>query len=90
MNSAHVISDPIVSTKFIGQSSNSVQMSLTLVSLTNKVITSFPDSTLDIQSLSSHLLVVHDSNSQSFTLSGGPRHQQAFHDHNVNRDSFLS
>ena len=61
-NSAHVISDSIVITKIIGQSSNSVQMALTSVILTDKVGITSLDLALDTQSLSSRLLVVLDPN----------------------------
>jgi hypothetical protein len=53
-----------------------VQTSLSSVILTDKVGAAFPDSALNVQSLSSLLLVVHDPNSQSFALSYGPGHQQ--------------
>ena len=80
-NSAHAISDSIVNTKFIGQSSNSTQMSLTSVSLIDKVGTTFSYFALGVQSLSSRLLAVRDPNSHSFTLFDDPRqcgpgHQQ--------------
>ena len=62
-NFTHVIYDLIVIAKNIGQSSNSVQMALTSISLTGKVSVPSLDSALDAQSLYSRLLVVLDPNS---------------------------
>lgn len=68
LNSAHATSDSIVSTHHWVES-NSAQMSLTSDILTDKVGGPFLDSVFGVQSLSSCLLAVCNSNSQSFALS---------------------